>query len=65
MAQPCIPCIAHNFFSLLRKLIDRWNRLYIQDHSRGRGLTTTGQPTVSFLPLNKKSLIFKAFLQIP
>src|SRR5215471_8363348 len=26
-------------------------RLYKQDHSRGRRLTTTGQPTVSLLPL--------------
>jgi len=26
------------------------SRLYKQDHSRGRRLTTTGQPTNSFLP---------------
>ncbi len=30
-----------------RKLIPPSPRLYRQDHSRGRGLTTTGQPTVS------------------
>src|ERR1700674_3956858 len=37
---------------LSRKLIPLSSRLYQQDHSRGRGLTTTGQPTVSSLPQN-------------
>ena len=36
---------------LFRKLFDGRYRLYKQDHSRGRRLTTTGQPTVSLLPL--------------
>src|SRR6266851_6137369 len=39
-----------------RKLIPPSPRLYRQDHSRGRGLTTTGQPTVSTLPQNFNSL---------
>src|SRR6266851_5477522 len=42
-----------------RKLIPPSPRLYRQDHSRGRGLTTTGQPTVSSLP--QKSNFFSVF----
>src|SRR6266487_6713749 len=40
-----------NYFHAIRKLFGGQSRLYKQDHSRGRGLTTTGQPTVSLLPL--------------
>jgi hypothetical protein len=40
------------YFHAIRKLFAGQPRLYRQDHSRGRGLTTTGQPTVSLLPLN-------------
>jgi len=40
-----------NYFTEVRKLFGVSPRLYKQDHSRGRGLTTTGQPTVSLLPL--------------
>ena len=40
-----------NYFDVIRKLFGASSRLYMQDHSRGRGLTTTGQPTVSLLPL--------------
>src|SRR5260370_10543552 len=40
-------------FHTIRKLFAGQSRLYKQDHSRGRGLTTTGQPTVSHLPLIK------------
>src|SRR5882762_10430632 len=40
-----------NYFTEVRKLFCTSPRLYRQDHSRGRGLTTTGQPTVSLLPL--------------
>src|SRR5204863_7525154 len=43
---------AANYFAQDRKLFKASPRLYMQDHSRGRGLTTTGQPTVSLLPLN-------------
>ena len=39
------------YFHPVRKLIGGCPRLYMQDHSRGRRLTTTGQPTVSLLPL--------------
>ena len=39
------------YFHVIRKLFGGQARLYRQDHSRGRGLTTTGQPTVSLLPL--------------
>jgi len=39
--------IGINSFRYARKLFAAWHRLYMQDHSRGRGLTTTGQPTVS------------------
>jgi hypothetical protein len=39
------------YFYESRKLLRGCHRLYGQDHSRGRGLTTTGQPTVSLLPL--------------
>src|SRR5690242_7532301 len=42
---------ACNYFREVRKLFSASHRLYMQDHSRGRGLTTTGQPTVSLLPL--------------
>src|ERR1700739_3120965 len=39
-----------NYFLDTGKLFYGKPRLYRQDHSRGRGLTTTGQPTVSPLP---------------
>jgi len=45
-----------------RKLIPPCPRLYRQDHSRGRGLTTTGQPTVSSLP-QKISLLYPVHFQ--
>lgn len=38
-------------FSKRKKHFARPRRLYRQDHSRGRRLTTTGQPTNSLLPL--------------
>src|SRR5258708_28154152 len=52
---PSTPKNLHPF----RKLIPPSPRLCRQDHSRGRGLTTTGQPTVSSLP--QKSNFFSVF----
>ena len=46
---PIPPSTPKNLYSF-RKLNPPCLRLYQQDHSRGRGLTTTGQPTVSSLP---------------
>jgi len=43
--------LPRKYFHQSRKLLRDCHRLYGQDHSRGRGLTTTGQPTVSLLPL--------------
>ena len=48
----------HKKIQITRKLNPLRPRLYEQDHSRGRGLTTTGQPTVSSLPQNHFSFIF-------
>src|SRR6266404_6237948 len=50
---------------LSRKLIPPCPRLYQQDHSRGRGLTTTGQPTVSPLPQIYTPCVFLHFQRLP
>jgi hypothetical protein len=62
-ARGIAPENSKNYLSEFRKLFRRSHRLYMQDHSRGRGLTTTGQPTVSLLPLKSpQALEFTSFI---